>query len=510
MKWSIKRWTVVLIFGGVLTILETILANEAQAVGVLYADPGWFHAFDGDGAYYHDPDGYNTDYNNGSPTNQPGGRGDKPALIDIGPCGSESECEAMAIWQTNASHWDGSAPGAPLGGVPDPPWNPTKPLLGPPAPGGAGTFMDGSTTFLRIQDPGDPAAYGWVDKGEQLSPGKPLQEGGNKRIEFKHEMSRDSEFSDRQDIIDFGVTISFRARIATAASGPLDMIYDEDAAGPFPWPEDGIGYRISGNGRGMFYVQQTSPVHGPSRLAFSLLNTNSIMESGVPTTTTGLVMNNRALNATTPGSVDTNESNAERLNIVELSDPELTEWREFWITMQQLPDPIDGNTHEVKVWSDGSLEPETFQVVLGLQNEAGTGSFLSMGLTSGSRVGAFDVDFFAYKEGVFEPALAPMGLAGDYNDDGKVDAADYVVWRKNEGTTNPLPNDNDIGGTIGADHYNLWRAHFGEMSGSGLTLRAIPEPSSALLLSLATVFICNLRRRGLRCSRGCFTIADRW
>ena len=30
---------------------------------------------------------------------------------------------------------------------------------------------------------------------------------------------------------------------------------------------------------------------------------------------------------------------------------------------------------------------------------------------------------------------------GDYNDDGTVNAADYVVWRKNEGTMNVLPND---------------------------------------------------------------------
>ena len=31
---------------------------------------------------------------------------------------------------------------------------------------------------------------------------------------------------------------------------------------------------------------------------------------------------------------------------------------------------------------------------------------------------------------------------GDYNDDDKVDAADYVVWRKNETANDPLPNDN--------------------------------------------------------------------
>ena len=51
-------------------------------------------------------------------------------------------------------------------------------------------------------------------------------------------------------------------------------------------------------------------------------------------------------------------------------------------------------------------------------------------------------------------------LLGDYNADGAVDAADYVVWRKNVGTTNVLPNDPD-GGTIGPLQYATWRANFG-------------------------------------------------
>jgi hypothetical protein len=38
------------------------------------------------------------------------------------------------------------------------------------------------------------------------------------------------------------------------------------------------------------------------------------------------------------------------------------------------------------------------------------------------------------------------GLAGDFNSNGVVDAADFPVWRKNVGTNNPLPN-NLINGT---------------------------------------------------------------
>ena len=65
----------------------------------------------------------------------------------------------------------------------------------------------------------------------------------------------------------------------------------------------------------------------------------------------------------------------------------------------------------------------------------------------------------------YEISSPGAGSSGDYNDDGNVDAADYVVWRKNNGTNNTLPND-EIGGTIGTAHYNQWRDNFGE-SGAG-------------------------------------------
>jgi autotransporter-associated beta strand protein len=73
--------------------------------------------------------------------------------------------------------------------------------------------------------------------------------------------------------------------------------------------------------------------------------------------------------------------------------------------------------------------------------------------------------------------IAGPGLAGDYNDDGVVDAADYVVWRKSPG---------DNGGD--PDGYNIWVSNFGNNSGGGSSeLAAIPEPSTTLLTALAIV-----------------------
>lgn len=91
--------------------------------------------------------------------------------------------------------------------------------------------------------------------------------------------------------------------------------------------------------------------------------------------------------------------------------------------------------------------------------------------------------------------MAPV-LPGDYNQDGIVDAADYVLWRKFNNTATTLPNDS----TPGTDEtdYHVWRAHFGEIAdgGSGASANAaVPEPASALLLTFGAAFaICRGRQ----------------
>ena len=97
------------------------------------------------------------------------------------------------------------------------------------------------------------------------------------------------------------------------------------------------------------------------------------------------------------------------------------------------------------------LEPVAFQVILTNENFFGPGGNLGLGLSQGSRWGAVDIDFFAYKEGVFAPTVA--ALAGDYNDDGKVDAADYVLWRNG----GPLLNETETVGSVTVEDYNAWR-----------------------------------------------------
>ena len=78
----------------------------------------------------------------------------------------------------------------------------------------------------------------------------------------------------------------------------------------------------------------------------------------------------------------------------------------------------------------------------------------------------------------------PVGLPGDYNDDGVIDAADYTVWRDNLGSTIP----NDPTGDVASDaDYDYWKAHFGETtppgSGAITSPAAVPEPTTLGLLA---------------------------
>ena len=85
--------------------------------------------------------------------------------------------------------------------------------------------------------------------------------------------------------------------------------------------------------------------------------------------------------------------------------------------------------------------------------------------------------------------VTSVGLPGDYNGDGAVNAADYVVWRKSDGSQTG---------------FQLWRANFGNSLGTGANTLpsptvtiypAIPEPASALLSIMGWGAAVTIRRR---------------
>ena len=69
-------------------------------------------------------------------------------------------------------------------------------------------------------------------------------------------------------------------------------------------------------------------------------------------------------------------------------------------------------------------------------------------------------------------------LTGDYNNNGSVDAADYVVWRNALDTSTALPNE-DPGvspGQVTQADYDVWRSRFGAPVGAASVAAAVPEP----------------------------------
>jgi hypothetical protein len=92
----------------------------------------------------------------------------------------------------------------------------------------------------------------------------------------------------------------------------------------------------------------------------------------------------------------------------------------------------------------------------------------------------FDYAIDNFKVELFDSS---PGLAGDYNNDGSVDAADYVVWRKN-----------NINGQQG---YNDWRTNFGATAGpaNGLSSAAVPEPTGVAVLVFGGFLLGRIRWR---------------
>ncbi len=92
----------------------------------------------------------------------------------------------------------------------------------------------------------------------------------------------------------------------------------------------------------------------------------------------------------------------------------------------------------------------------------------------------------------------PAGVTGDYNNNGTVDAADYVVWRDNLNSSNTLPND-PTPGMVTQEDYTHWRAHFGETAGGGASsgqAAAVPEPGTWLLCAFVVCMFGVRPRRG--------------
>jgi hypothetical protein len=99
-------------------------------------------------------------------------------------------------------------------------------------------------------------------------------------------------------------------------------------------------------------------------------------------------------------------------------------------------------------------------------------------------------------------AVQQPDLPGDYNRDGVVDNADYVLWRKTFGdqVAYAAGADGNINGVIDDADYGVWQANFDESlpGGGNAGLGSVPEPGGGSVALIAMLLICFARRKASR------------
>jgi hypothetical protein len=148
---------------------------------------------------------------------------------------------------------------------------------------------------------------------------------------------------------------------------------------------------------------------------------------------------------------------------------------------QSVAGTVVGNTVTSHVLPPNTLAPDTqYRATLNYSSRKVT---LDAGFLEADATALYDV----VTDVIF--TTEPF-LAGDYNRDGTVNAADYTVWRNTLGQMNVSPYsgaDGDGDGDILPPDFAVWKDHYGESSmGAGAVAAAstplVPEPNSFLLV----------------------------
>ncbi|MBN2128605.1 MAG: hypothetical protein JW741_03880 [Sedimentisphaerales bacterium] len=268
-------------------------------------------------------------------------------------------------------------------------------VIGEGRPGGASALTEGDVAFLRLQDTGDPRDFDLDDPGS------------NRKIFFGHSATND--IADAAAAwLDTGVTISFRARVATTP--PLDDLHPDGGGSTSAYPAEGDGYLTHDGGKGNFGVRQPDDDKLIS-FALALASDDDELQTG------GLVM--PKLNGADPtDDVDLQDDDDGEINILEIADP--TAWHEFWIVIQA--DTSETGTHAVTIYMDGDLTPHEFIVTAGTGNDYDD-AYIAMEVGATPQSGAIDIDFMAYKEGI---VLPPGALENAHAPDPANGATDVI------------------------------------------------------------------------------------
>lgn len=186
---------------------------------------------------------------------------------------------------------------------------------------------------------------------------------------------------------------------------------------------------------------------------------------------------NNALNFTSgAGANQWNSLDLQNLNALDGADPGSIAGDSLTEGWDKASNASKGQLAEYFVRSGGSAVPVAGELSIGKAYDTSVGTedlVLSYGVAGSSKLLSGVVSYVT------------SALAGDYNGDGRVNAADYVGWRKDPA--------NFGGSTAG---YIAWRENFGNPPGASVALSVVPEPSTCLLVLLGAFelfWICRRR-----------------
>lgn len=95
--------------------------------------------------------------------------------------------------------------------------------------------------------------------------------------------------------------------------------------------------------------------------------------------------------------------------------------------------------------------------------------------------------------------LVRDGLRGDFNNNGLLDAADYTVWRDQNGSTGfALDADANADGQVTAADYHLWANSLGMTNAVAGSSATVPEPAASVLLILVSLTQLAQTRRSAK------------
>ena len=179
-------------------------------------------------------------------------------------------------------------------------------------------------------------------------------------------------------------------------------------------------------------------------------------------------------------------------------------WRSL---SDQNIDPVMGGDGPGETWEEGG-NPSPSGILEGFllgSSILTPGASLNLGRAFDEQINIQDLSFryrLASQNGIIHGSVVyddtpPPPLNGDYNNNGDVDAADYVLWRRNLDSTTTLPND-PTPGMISVEDYGVWRANFGKIDGAGAAATsfaaAVPEPSLSAQSIVASFFAVSWAR----------------